>query len=78
MDISAGSLFLLVTSVLASCVAVIFAVLICSWCYGNRDEDSDDEDGEQLAEKYMAPSTQDDGVRMLNKRSWEERGKYHQ
>ncbi|XP_061195029.1 synaptotagmin-7-like isoform X1 [Saccostrea echinata] len=78
-----GQVFLAIISALGSMVVLVVAVLLCGWCLKKTDDDDDDEldSSDILAQKYTAVAPHDsdesDGVRVLNKRSWEARPSMH-
>lgn len=77
-----GQVFLAVISAIGSLVVLVVAVLLCGWCFSKTDDDGDEMDSpDVLAQKYTAVAPQDsdenDGVRVLNKRSWEARSSMH-
>lgn len=77
-----GQVFLAVISAIGSLVVLVVAVLLCGWCFNKTGDDGDEMDSpDLLAQKYTAVAPQDsdenDGVRVLNKRSWEARSSMH-
>ncbi|XP_078332885.1 synaptotagmin-7-like isoform X3 [Crassostrea virginica] len=77
-----SQVFLAVISATGSLVVLVVAVLLCGWCFRKNDDSGDEmDDADVLAQKYTAVAPQDsdenDGVRVLNKRSWEDRSSMH-
>ncbi|XP_056015084.1 synaptotagmin-7-like isoform X2 [Ostrea edulis] len=73
-----GEAFLAIISAVGSLVVLVVAVLLCGWCIGKTDDDDDEDEfdsADLLSQKYTAVAPQDsnetEGVRVLNKRSWE-------
>lgn len=73
-----GEAFLAIISAVGSLVVLVVAVLLCGWCIGKSDDDDDEDEfdsADLLSQKYTAVAPQDsnetEGVRVLNKRSWE-------
>ena len=77
-----SQVFLAVISATGSLVVLVVGVLLCGWCFRKNDDSGDEmDDADVLAQKYTAVAPQDsdenDGVRVLNKRSWEDRSSMH-